>query len=881
MRIMSKACILWIIFLLYFICGLLTTSAYNISENCDITTQEEFVESITDIHTHSVSKKQLLDVAFSLVDSSAHDLPFNQVTTKRVSYENYYFAAAPVLCEKYSCSNFNVLREYLDAFEILGHYGKQSRSPRINFQDLIFKDGCFVDHIQRDLNFCLTFFNNPALTQKLSRKAAFSFQAMINETLSKGPLSNATGTCRLSAHYDKLQFQLNCNPVYSRRGTLSDTETAHSCSCPLAMSWYSKELIFDRQINVNLFYKILSATAHIFSRTIEIDKNNFYQACHQNHRDSELHHHIYNSFEDCLILVDHTAFNRTERDFAYECTRLKYVIQSGRCNYLKSKQKLKLKYYDSAIRTKRSHDDVDESSVVINGISNIVNQISSSKVTDTYHNEVLLMNSFNSLLGVNEMTISDVGKINQNVIDLQYIVVKDREDFLTTEHEIKDNIMANKGEIHRIKMQMVQTNEITQKQLFVVIRRYYTQRIVEKTDMFYLLGSAGSDVTLVPDPYNPDVVILVIRKATKSKMIAKQLHCHPDNQTGFVPDIDYLADGLIVKHDGQKIFGECVKNNEVVCKDLLIRPPAGFHGIRVGNFIKQTGIGGQRVAIFAASDIYCLINHERISIKAGYSFFNKQNLSYVSCDREIRIIGNATSITEEIQAIQLEIYLEQPVFTEEDLALQTLKIKEHIDNKVIEIANISGWNDTLNKVFNEHKKLIEDNKPAKRRSWRQTLIEVVVALTAGFVVIVLGTLGVCCILQTYFQKCLKFNLGYKKIDRYFNKKRDEMRAAETELRNMVDTARYHVEDMVELSVNTRAPIIRINRSNFKNAIISRKTKAALKVWFDENPNKETFTRAEAEAINLDRESRQELLGWFQQTPTPVDNPASAPVAGRN
>ena len=108
-----------------------------------------------------------------------------------------------------------------------------------------------------------------------------------------------------------------------------------------------------------------------------------------------------------------------------------------------------------------------------------------------------------------------------------------------------------------------------------------------------------------------------------------------------------------------------------------------------------------------------------------------------------------------------------------------------------------------------------------------------------------------------------------------------MRAAETELKNMVDTARYHVEDMVELSVNTRAPIIRINRSNFKNAIISRKTKAALKVWFDENPNKETFTRAEAEAINLDRESRQELLGWFQQTPTPVDNPASAPVAGRN
>ena len=853
--------------LINFTLGLLTIDAYKISENCDVTEQEEFVEAILDIHTHSCSKKQLLDVAFSLVDSSAHDLPFSQITTSKVNYENYYFAAAPVLCEKFSCSNFNILREYIDSFAILEHYGKQSRNVRVNYQDLLFKDGCFVDHIQRETRFCTQFFTNPALTSRLTRKAAFSYVAMINSTLANGPLNNATGTCRLSAEFSKLQFHLNCNPVYSRSGALSDTELAHGCSCPLAMQWYSKELLFDRQININLFNKIMSAISHIFSRQYERDKNDFYQACHQNHKDSDLHNYIYNSFEECLILVDHTAFNQTERDFAYECTKLKYVIQSGRCNYLKSKQKIKLKYFDTHIRVKRAPDDMEESTAVINGITNIVNQISSSKVTDTYHNEVLLMNSFNSLLGVNEMTISDVGKVNQNVLDLSYMVTRDKDDFKLAEEEFRSHIMTNQGEIHRVKMQIVQTNEITQKQLFIVIRRYYTQRIVEKTDKFGDLGSAGSDVTLVPDPINPDVVTLVIRKATKSKMIAKQLHCHPDNLTGLVPDIDYLADGLVVRHSGQKIYGECVKKDEVVCKDLLIKPPAGFHGIRVGNFIKQTGIGGQKVAIFSASDIYCLINHKKTKVKSGFSYFNKANLSYVSCDREIRIIGNASSITDEIQQVQLQIYLETPTFTEEAATLQAVNIKEHINSKVIEIANISGWNETLNKVFNEHKKLIEENKPEKSRSWRQLAIEILVYVVTAFLTIILGTTAICCILQTYFQKCMRFNFGYNKIDRYLTKRRENVQAAETELRDMVETGRGHLENIVDLTVNSRAPIMKLTKANYQHQMLSRATKDALKLWFQENPNKQTFTKVDAASIvaglsDEDERSRIELMSLF-------------------
>ena len=51
------------------------------SENCGVTEQEEFVESIQDVHTHSCSKKKLLDVAFSPVDSSAQDLPYNNYYT--------------------------------------------------------------------------------------------------------------------------------------------------------------------------------------------------------------------------------------------------------------------------------------------------------------------------------------------------------------------------------------------------------------------------------------------------------------------------------------------------------------------------------------------------------------------------------------------------------------------------------------------------------------------------------------------------------------------------------------------------------------------------------------------------------------------------------
>ena len=175
--------------------------------------------------------------------------------------------------------------------------------------------------------------------------------------------------------YSKLQLKLSCNPVLPESTNNGESVgLAHACSCPPALQWYQRELEFDKSTNINLFGKCITANSNIFSRQLNRDKLNFEAACNQQSPDLEHNRALFKHYKPCLILLDHTKLNRTNDFYDYRCIDFKYLLDTNRCKFMKTKDKMRAQFTDhtnNIIRNKRSVDIEIDPSTILNSISDL------------------------------------------------------------------------------------------------------------------------------------------------------------------------------------------------------------------------------------------------------------------------------------------------------------------------------------------------------------------------------------------------------------------------------------------------------------------------------------------------------------------------------